>query len=1023
MSFARALIERPLIAWVIALACLIGGLYAYVNIGRLEDPKFTIKTAIVVTRFPGASAEQVESQVTDLLESSIQQMEQVDFITSRSLPGYSEVRVNIRDRFRSPELPQIWDELRRQVSDVAPRLPAGAGPTIVVDRFGDVYGMFYALTGYGYTSAELHRYARELRRQLLTLPDVSDVVIAGNQQEQVRVDVDQAALAAANLSTDDIAQGLFLQGEMRAAGSVRADAANLRIAPTGLLDSLDGVRTLPVGNPGAPIQLGDLARVGYGYASIPTQLIRYNGEPALTIGISARANVNVVQVGREVKAKMLELTRDRPVGMELHVLYDQPETVDASVRGFIMDVFLSVAIVGIALGVGLGWRAGVVLGVELLLSILGTLALMYAFGIELQRISLGALIIVMGMLTDNTIVVCEGMLVRVERGESHVEAAGAVLRQQQWVLLASTVVGILAFSGIGLSPDAVGEFCASLFAVAAISLLLSWVIAVGLTPLAGYYLFRPKPQDAGAAYGSAIYVRYRRTLDWVIRRRVGAIAALVLLTVAGLWGFRFVGQSFFPASTTPIFYVDMRMPRGTDIRTVAERTRAVETLLLAQRGVDHVGTYIGGGATRFFLVYDPETPNPAYAQFIVTTHSAADIDPLVPPLVERLRREHPEALWSVSRPSFGPASGEPIQVRFSGPDPAVLRHLAEQTEAALRADREIDLVRDDWETPVDEVEPVFDDVRARNAGVTRRQFSDVLAYATEGLPVGVFREDDQIIPVVLGEPTAARGTDRLAGLQVFSATQRRYLPLADVIDGFAIRTDEGAIARRERIRTLTVRAGVEYGRNSVAVFERVRGAVEAIALPPGYRAEWGGEHESSAQAQASLFRQLPIGFTAMVLIVLFMFARVRSALVVLVVLPMAIIGVTFGLLVFRGEFGFMALLGLLSLVGMMIKNGVVLVQELDAQIAAGVPRMRAVVDGSMSRLRPVGLAAGTTILGMVPLLWDPFFRDMAITMMAGLAFATVLTMVAVPALYAQFFSIRDTESGDAAPAGDGRENR
>ncbi|WP_042260213.1 efflux RND transporter permease subunit [Paraburkholderia heleia] len=1009
MNLARALIEKPLIAWTIALVSLIGGIIAYIDIGRLEDPKFTIKTAVVVTLYPGASARQVESEVTDRMESAVQQLEQVDFIRSRSMAGYSEVRVQIRDQYASNVLQQVWEQLRRQVNDVTPRLPPGAGPPIVFDRFGDVYGMFYAITGKGYSPSQLFDYARDLRKELLTIPDVADIVIAGNQQEQVTITADQSLLVANNLSSDDVAQALGVQNEIRSAGRERVGDQLMRLSPTGTLDTLAAVRALPVGTTPGELLLGDVARVHFGYASVPTQAIRYNGQDALTIGISARSGVNVVKVGEEVKAKMQALERARPLGIELHVLYDQPEAVDAAVRGFVFDVMLSVGIVSVALGIGLGWRAGVVLGIELFLSILGTLFVMYAAGIELQRISLGALIIVMGMLTDNSIVVCEGMLVRVQKGLSHVEAAAQVLKQGQWLLLASTVVGILAFSGIGMSPDAVGEFCASLFAVAAISLLLSWVIAIALTPLLGYYFFRKAEGEQKDPFDAPLYRRYGRLLGWVERRRVWVIASMVVLFAVCVWGFRFVEQSFFPASTNPIFYVDMRLPRGADIRTVMERTKGPEKLLLAQPGVVNVGTYIGGGATRFILVYDPETQDPSYAQFIVTVDDASRIDGMIPKLDSELRERFPDMSWSVTRPNFGPSSGLPIQARFLGPDPAVLRSLGAQAEAVLHRDAGLQSIRNDWENPVNVVRPVFDDTRARALGVTRRQLNDTLAYATEGLRVGIFRDNDLLLPIVLNEPSSESGIERMAGLQIFSLGQRRYVPMADVLTGITYGTEDGLISRRDRIRTLTVSAGTLYGENSVAAFDRIRAPVEAIPLPPGYRLEWGGEYESSNKAKESLFRQLPIGFAGMLLLVLFMFGRLKPALIVLLVVPMSICGVTIGLLLFRGAFGFMSLLGLLSLIGMLIKNGVVLVDEIDLQIAAGVPRMRAVIDGSKSRLRPVALAAGTTILGMVPLLWDPFFKDMAITMMAGLAFATVLTMAAVPALYVQFFSIRSDE--------------
>lgn len=859
------------------------------------------------------------------------------------------------------------------------------------DKFGDVYGMFYAVTGEGYSAAQLYEYARELRRQLLMMEDVSDVVIAGQQQEQITVEIDQAHLIANNLSPDGLAQTLQVQNEVRPAGVERIGDQMVRVSPTGALNSVDAIRSLPIGNTPSPLVLGDIARVTHDYGRIPTQLIRYNGEQALTIGISARARVNVVRVGQEVSERLQALEATRPLGIQLHALYDQPTVVDESVRSFIMDVLVSVAIVSIALCFGLGWRAGAILG------------------IELQRVSLGALIIVMGMLTDNTIVVCEGMLVRVQKGMSHLAAATEILKQSQWVLLASTVVGILAFSGIGLSPDSVGEFCASLFAVAAISLLISWVIAIGVTPLLGSYLFvQPKgtPPDP---FKSPIYQRYGAVLTWTAKHRIAVLVGLALATAACAWSFRFVEQSFFPASTAPIFYVDMRLPRGTDIRAVTERTRDVEALLRAKKGVQNVATYIGSGATRFFLVYDPETRDPTYAQFIVEVDDVNDIDAMLSPLEDELLTRFPGVQWTLSRPNFGPGGGEKIQVRFSGENPTVLRDLSQQVQKILVDDGRMIAIRDDWNQQVPLLSPVFDENRARSLGVTRRHVSDTLAYSSEGIRTGVYRDRDQVLPIVLRAPDEDRGVERLKDIQVFSAGARRYVPLADVVGATQVDTEEGMISRRERVRTLTVMANPVHGENSVEAFERVRAAIEAVPLPSGYAMEWGGEHESSSQAQESLMRQLPLGGIGMILLVLMMFGRLKPALVVLLVVPMSICGVTLGLLLFNGAFGFMALLGLLSLVGMLIKNAVVLVEEIDIQIETGEPRMKALVEGCMSRLRPVGLAAGTTILGMVPLLWDSFFKDMAITMMAGLAFATVLTLVAVPALYALFFSIKDSE--------------
>lgn len=1005
MNLAKILIERPVYAWIIALLTLIGGIVGYINISRLEDPNFTIKTALVVTLYPGASAVEVEQQVSDRIESAIQQMAQVDRIESYSEPGYSEVRVIIRDQYTSSELPQIWNELRNRVGDAAPFLPPGAGPSRVIDTFGDVYGIFYALSGSGYSPAQLYDYARELRRQLLKLEDIADVVIGGVQQEQIIIEIDEAALVANNLSIPQVAQALNAQNEIRFSGQELTGDALLRITPSGSLDSVEAIRALPLSTSSGNFILGDIAKVQREYASIPRQIIRLNGQPALTIGISARANTNVVKVGQEVDALLAKLASRVPAGIELTSLYDQPHVVNESVQSFILNVVISVVIVAVILCFGLGWRAGLVLAIELFLSITGTIAVMYAAGIELQRISLGALIIVMGMLTDNTIVVCEGMLVRVTKGMSHIDAAGQILNKSKWILLASTIVGILAFAGIGLSPDAIGEFCASLFQVATISLLMSWLIAILLTPLLGKYFLRQPTIGTKSAESGFIYQKYVALLQWAVVNRKIVLTSLALITIALIWAFRFVPQSFFPPSETPMFYVDMHMPRGTDIRTVSERARDIEDLLTSLPQVEHVSSFIGAGATRFVLVYDPHSPDSAYAQFIVQVRDSGEIENMLPQIRQTLEHEHPYARWVFIRPTFGPSGGATLQARFSGENPLILRQLSEQAQEIFRNHEQVISTSDDWESFISSLRPEFDEDHARTVGVTRRQVSDTLMYATDGIRIGVYRENDLLHPIVVRAPLTEQGVERLADLQIFSEGLQRYIPLSAVINKFKLVPEEGRIIRRQRERVITVNASPREDVNSMAVFSQIRPLIEAIPLPQGYKLEWGGEYEASSDAQESLFRQLPLSFIAMIVLVFLMFGRAKPALIVLLVVPMSICGVTLGLLIFNGSFGFIALLGLLSLIGMLIKNAVMVVEEIDEQILLGTPGHQAVIEGSASRLRPVSLAAITTTLGMFPLLWDSFFSDMAITLMAGLLFATILTLVAVPALYALFFSI------------------
>ena len=489
-----------------------------------------------------------------------------------------------------------------------------------------------------------------------------------------------------------------------------------------------------------------------------------------------------------------------------------------------------------------------------------------------------------------------------------------------------------------------------------------------------------------------------------MRRRL-VLAVLVSVTVVCIWAFRMVPQSFFPPAETPMFYVDMHMPRGTDIRTIAEKAKDIEKILGDLPQVENVSSFIGAGATRFVLVYDPHSQDSAYAQFIVRVKDEREIDGLLPKIRQTLEQEHPYARWVFIRPTFGPSGGATLQARFSGEDPVVLRQLSEQAQAIYRSQKDVISTSDDWERLISSLRPEFDEDHARTLGVTRRQVSDTLAYATDGIRVGVYREGDLLHPIVLRAPAVERGTERLSDLQVFSEGLQRYLPMGSVVRKLSLVPEEGRIMRRYRERVITVNASPAEGINSMTVFNQVRPLIEAIELPNGYKLEWGGEFEASSDAQESLFRQLPLGFIAMALLVFLMFGRAKPALIVLLVVPMSICGVTIGLLAFNGSFGFVALLGLLSLFGMLIKNAVMVVEEIDEQILNGVPSHQAVIDGSVSRLRPVFLAAVTTMLGMIPLLFDSFFVDMAITMMAGLMFATILTLVAVPALYALFFSI------------------
>lgn len=1015
MDLARYAICKPVNIWVLVLICFVGGVLAFFEMGRLEDPEFTIKEAIVTVQYPGATAIEVEQEVTEPLESAIQELSEVKEIRSRSMIGQAEIRVEIQDRYTGEQLDQIWDQLRNKIEDARQKLPPGLDPPLVNDDFGDVYGIFFALTGEGLSLKELHEVAKDLRRGLITAEGVGQVEIAGVREERILVQVDQARLAALRLSPQELVAALADADAAVEAGGVRAGEFFVHIRPTGAFDSLDALRALPVGQGRQSVDLGSIATLERDYAERPLQIIRHNGEPALTLGISGISGSNIVEVGRSVEAKLQSMRHLMPLGAELHPLYQQHSIVNESVNSFALNVFLSVAIVVGVLCLAMGVRAGVIIGAVLFLTVLGTLLLMWLGGIELERISLGALIIAMGMLVDNAVVVCDGMLIQKQRGMSILEASRKTLQQTQWSLLGATIIGILAFAGIGLSKDTTGEFLFSLFFVIATSLLLSWLLALLVVPLFGHYLLErkgDKKDDQGDdAYSGPIYNRYRRAAGVVLARPWLTLGILVVLTVLSVLGFSRVPQSFFPPSSTPIFYVNLFLPQGTHIRETSRIAEDVEDYLKQLDGVTDVSTFVGAGASRFMLTYAPEQPNPALIHFLVRTEEAEVIAGLVREVNQTLPGRYPSADVAAAQFMFGPNAEAKLEARISGPELDELRRLSAEGQQVLQEQGNVFNIRDDWRAPVPVLRPQLALDRLADAGLTRQQVAQALSVASEGQQVSVFRDEDELIPILLrATPEDRVESGDLMQRLIWSPATSRYVPLAQVADGIEATTEESMIRRYGRERTIAVRAEPRDGENTNVAFQRIRPLLEGIELQIGYSLEWGGDHEQSSDAQQALASTLAVPYLAMVLVTVLLFAKVRQPLMIWLVVPMALCGVTLGLLVTGQPFGFMALLGLLSLTGMLIKNAVVLVDEIDRQIADNVPRLTAIIEASASRLRPVMMAAGTTVLGMVPLLFDPFFANMAVTIMGGLSFATLLTLLAVPCLYLLFMRVKPEET-------------
>lgn len=1022
MSLARGAIRRPVAVWLAIIFCLIGGLWGLSNVGRLEDPSFTLKTALVFVPYPGATAEEVEREVADVIETALQQMRQLDRVESKSMPGMAQITVEIDMRYGPDEIPQVWDEMRRRIGDVRGELPEGARDPIINDDFGDVFGLFYAVTTQGLTPAEQRDLATMLRRGLVTVDGVARVEVQGLIEEEITLAVNPARLEGLGLPPDQLIGVIASENRVFSNGEVTVDRSRIALSVPPGYATVEGIEALRLGAAGQVGQAAvyDIAHVTRHEAEQPGQIIRQNGVRAFTIGISALTDRNVVAVGEAVEARLAELADRLPAGTELTPIYEQHKVVDEAVSSFLVGLFQSVAIVVGALMLTMGWRAGVVVGATLGLTVLATVFFMAVFGIEMERISLGALIIAMGMLVDNAIVIAEGMVIGMARGKSPEDAAAETEKATGVPLLGATVIGIMAFSGIGLSPDATGEFLFSLFAVIAISLLLSWVLAVTVTPYLGKLLLKAPKDTSADPYRGRVYRAYRAVLGGSLRVRWLVILVIVGITVASIFAFGQVRQAFFPNSNTPLFYVQFQLPQGTDIHTTDREMRRLEQIVLAEPDVVAVTTLVGRGASRFMLTYNPEQADPSYGQLIVRTREAGVIPEMAARLARDLAPEFPHALLRIEELVFGPPAGAAVAARFSGPDPVILRQLADEALVIFEAAGTITDPRTDWRQRELMVVPAVDETRMRLTGATRQSIADTVQFGTSGLRIGTLREGDAEVPIYLRLPESERnGVERVQDLPVWSQGAGAYVPMSNMVTDMEVHLAEALIHRRDRERTITALGGNRPDLTADQAFRSVRGQIEAMELPPGYRLEWGGEFESSQMAQESLGRQLPLGFLVMLTISILLFNKVRQPLILWLVVPMSVTGMVLGLLASGLPFTFTALLGFLSLSGMLIKNAIVLVEEIDLRRAAGDADYDAVIDGSVSRLRPVVLAAGTTIFGMLPLLPDAFFASMAVTIMGGLAFASVLTLLAVPVLYAILFRIRSpktrTRARGAAP--------
>ncbi|GBC61329.1 AcrB/AcrD/AcrF family protein [Desulfonema ishimotonii] len=1033
MNLPKYAIENRTVTWFAVFLLTVAGIASFFSLGQLEDPEFTIKTATIITAYPGASPEEVELEVTDRIELAIQELPELDHVESVSRAGLSIVKVDIRASYWKDRLPQVWDKLRRKIRDIEMALPSGAGRPDVGDDFGDVFGFQLALTGDGYTHAEMETYAKQLRKELLLVDGVARIDFWGVQSKVVWLDVSQTQLSEMGLTEANILDTLAQQNVIVDAGNLDLQNRRFRIEPTGAFGSVEEIGDLTI-RPTTPesetdpsvsselIRIRDIGTIRFGYQEPQNAVMRYNGQPAIGISITNTAGINIVDLGRAIDTRLVELTTALPVGIEVRRVHWQSDVVDEAVMGFFINFAEALFIVLIVLTLFMGWRMGIIIGIALVLTILTSFIFMAVFHINLQRMSLGALVVALGMMVDNAIVVADGFMIRVQKGIARKQAAIEAASQPAMPLLGATIVAVMAFYPIFGSPREVGEYCRTLFTVIGISLLSSWVISVTVTPLQCLDML-PAPrqgEEKADPFDTRFYRKFRTVLSWAIRRRFLTMTCMVALLIASFIGFGNVSQLFFTDSSMSKFMIDFWTPEGSRIQDVSAMLKKAEKKILDDGRVESVATFVGQGPPRFYLPVEPELPYPAYGQLIVNTKDFREIDGLIDDLRPWFAEHFPDASVPLRKYTVGPGNTYKFEVRISGPavaDPDRLRSLADSVLAILNRSPLSTDNATDWRNRVQKLVPVYNQERARWAGITRDDIARATKRAFDGRTVGYYRERDDLIPIIMRHADEDRAdVGGLDMLQIQSAASTEAVPLSQIVDEVRTDWEDPIIWRRDRRRTITVQANPVSGVTLPTLRASVLDQISAIELPPGYTLEWGGEHEDSVNAQKSLIPGVIPALAIMSFIVVALFNAFRPPLIIACTIPFAFIGITVGLLTADAPLSFMGQLGAMSLVGMMIKNVIVLLDEVSLNLAAGKSRYEAITDAAVSRLRPVFLASATTVLGVIPLLQDVFWISMAVNIMAGLSFGTLVTMIVVPVLYSIFFRVNAREGREDHPA-------
>ena len=1008
MKLVKYFLSKKPVTILLLVLVLAGGLLAYVKMGKLEDAPFTIKQALVLTPYPGASPSEVQSQVTDVLEESIQALGELYYLKTENRAGLSKITVYVKKETRADEMQQLWDKLRRKVSDVQSKLPEGAGPSVVNDDFGDVLGVFYGLTGSGHSYRELEDEAKLIKNEILKVKDVAKVEIYGTQTPTIDISVSPSVMARSGITMADIARAFEAQNKVVDAGGIDVGSNRLRIESTGNFYSLDDIRNLTiVSRTGEHFRLADITRIEESYQTPASNLMRINGQPAVGIAISTVPTGNVVDMAAAVKESLQQMSGSMPEGFELVTLYDQGYESAVANQGFILNLIISVLTVVAILLFFIGFKNGLLIGSGLVFSIFATLIVMLCTDIALQRMSLAAIIIAMGMLVDNAIVVSDSALVNMQRGMRKRVAIMRACSSTALPLLAATIIAILTFLPIYFSPHITGELLSSLVIVIGVSLMFSWVFALMQTPFfIQEFVRRPRPEELKSTlFDGKYYNMFRRSLHWVIKHRYATIACMVLLLVLSAWSFKFIPKVFVPALDKQYFTVDVWRPEGSNIDETGKLAEEMAEYIRTHGEAEMVSTFIGRTPPRYYLSNVAFGPQSNYTQLLVKCHTSEESRRLNAALQDSIRLKFPGPLIKVNKFELSPLTEAVIEARFLGPDPAVLDSLVGQAIEIMRRNPKVADARNEWGNMALMLRPVYDPVKAGELGITKAQMMQSVKSISDGVPVGIYRDNEKKVPVLLkSEGYDITDAASLGNFSVWNG--ERSAPLSQVTERIETTWEFPQMRTYNRQLSMAAMCGVKPGHTMAEVHGEIRSEIEAMPLPPGYTFFWDSQYKDQGEAMEAIAKYFPLAFLMLIVILVALFGNFRQPIIILCILPLSLIGVAVGMLLTGFDFGFFPIAGWLGLLGMIIKNVIVLIDEINIQRREGVPAYTAVIESTVSRTRPVLMAATTTILGMVPLLFDIAFGGMAATIIFGLTFATLLTLFVTPALYILFYRIK-----------------